>query len=108
MDMSLSKLREMVKYRKAWHAACSPWGRKESDTTGRLNNNRVVLRCMQGRCWKQEDQLGGHCSSQVGLEGDVSWGMGEGVSQTRAEETGWRCVDKSRGLQNISDRELLK
>ena len=28
MDMSLSKLREMVKYRKAWHAACSPWGRR--------------------------------------------------------------------------------
>ena len=43
---------------------------------------------MQRRGWKQEDQLGGHHSSQVGLEEDVSWGMGEGVSQTRAEETG--------------------
>ena len=32
--------------------------------------------------------MGGHCSSQVALEEDVSWGMGEGVSQTRAEETG--------------------
>ena len=29
MDMSLSKLQEIVKDRKA----CSPWGRKESDTT---------------------------------------------------------------------------
>ena len=32
MDMSLSKLREMVKDREAW-VCCSPRGRKESDTT---------------------------------------------------------------------------
>ena len=32
MDMSLSKLRQMVKDREAWRAACSPWGHKESDT----------------------------------------------------------------------------
>ena len=31
MDMSLSKLLEMVKDREAWCAACSPWGCKESD-----------------------------------------------------------------------------
>ena len=30
MDMSLSKLREMVKDREAW--CCSPWGCKEPDT----------------------------------------------------------------------------
>ena len=30
-DMSLSKLWEIVKNREAWHAACSPWGHKESD-----------------------------------------------------------------------------
>ena len=33
MDKSLSKLREMVKGRESWCAACSPWGHKESDMT---------------------------------------------------------------------------
>ena len=32
LDMGLSKLRKIVKDREAWHAACGPWGRKESDT----------------------------------------------------------------------------
>ena len=42
MDMGLSKLREMVKNREAWHAwACSwcPWGCKEWDKTEWLNNS---------------------------------------------------------------------
>ena len=37
MDMSLSKLRELVMHREAWHTVSSSWGRKESDTTEQLN-----------------------------------------------------------------------
>ena len=33
MDMSLSKLQELVMDREVWHAASSPCGRKESDMT---------------------------------------------------------------------------
>ena len=33
MDMSLSRLQEMVKDREVWCAACSPWSCKQSDTT---------------------------------------------------------------------------
>ena len=33
MDMSLSKLRDIVQDRKAWHIAVHAWGRKESDMT---------------------------------------------------------------------------
>ena len=36
MDVSLSELRELVMDREAL-ACCSPWGRKESGTTERLN-----------------------------------------------------------------------
>ena len=33
MDMSLSKLQELVMDREAWHAERSPWVSKEPDTT---------------------------------------------------------------------------
>ena len=38
MDMNLGKLQEMVRDREA----CTPWARKELDTTGRLNNNKYL------------------------------------------------------------------
>ena len=42
MDMSLSKLQEMLKDKGAWHATVhTVW--KESDTTGQLNNNKNKL-----------------------------------------------------------------
>ena len=39
MDVSLSELQEMVMNREAWHAVIYgvAWGRKDSDTTERLN-----------------------------------------------------------------------
>ena len=42
MDMSLSKLREIVKDREAWRAVVQ-WGCKESDMTWRLNNNSLSI-----------------------------------------------------------------
>ena len=41
MDISLSKLREMVKDREAWNAVVHG-GRKELDRTERLNDNNIV------------------------------------------------------------------
>ena len=41
MDMSLSKLKEIVKDRKPWHAAVHEDA--EPDTTKQLNNNRFPL-----------------------------------------------------------------
>ena len=45
MDMSLSKLQDMVKDREAWRAAVSPWGLKESDRLNNSNTMRQILYC---------------------------------------------------------------
>ena len=42
MDVSLSKLWEIVKDREAGGAACSPWDHKESDMTEQLNNKDII------------------------------------------------------------------
>ena len=41
-DMSLSKLREMVKEGQGSLVCCSPWGRKESGMTEQLNNSTAA------------------------------------------------------------------
>ena len=40
VDMNLGKLQEMM--RDGGLACCSPWGHKESNTTGRLNDNNNI------------------------------------------------------------------
>ena len=51
MDMSLSKLRE-VGDGQGNLACCSPWDRKESDITERLNTTKLIGKsCISRRCW---------------------------------------------------------
>ena len=41
MDINLSMFQELVMDREAWQC-CSPWGRKESDTTERLHKKDLL------------------------------------------------------------------
>ena len=50
VDMSLSRLQEMVKDREAWRAAVH--GVAESDTTEQLNNNKTISRSLR-HPWKR-------------------------------------------------------
>ena len=50
MDMGLGRLQELVMDREAWRAACSSWGRKESDMTEQLNCTEHVQACKGYRC----------------------------------------------------------
>ena len=45
MEMSLSKLWEIVKHRETWHAAAQ--GVTESDKTEQLNNNKEAAKYMK-------------------------------------------------------------
>ena len=56
MDMSLSKLREIVKDRKGWHAAVHG-GHKKSDMTKQLNKKDLVIHPVT-RCqyWERHER----------------------------------------------------
>ena len=57
MDMSLSKLQELVMGNgQGVLVCCGPWGRKESDTTEQLNNHHPLYTHNQGTSWMDKGQ----------------------------------------------------
>ena len=71
MDMNLSKLWEFV-MDKGGLECCSPWGRKESDTTEQLNNSDLLL-CNNKLLFNNGDQ------SLISVkDGAGQWRKGEG------------------------------
>ena len=63
MDMNLGKLQEMVRDRGL--VCCSPWGHKESDMTGQLNNNSDPL---QYSCLENSVDRGAWRATVYGLQ----------------------------------------
>ena len=61
MDIGLGGLRELVTHREAW-PCCSPWGRKELDTTEQQNNKSGATFFVAP------------CLSQITLESEISLG----------------------------------
>ena len=51
VDMSFSKLWEMVKDREAWNAAVCLRGHKELDMTEQLNNSKKCVQLLNPRTW---------------------------------------------------------
>ena len=65
MDMSLGKLQEMVKYRKAWHAAVHGVAKSRiwlSDSTTTMGNLEASYDIM----WEQQQQKKKQISKQTG------------------------------------------
>ena len=90
MDMSLSKVPEMVKDRKAL-ACCRPWGRKESDTTERLNSNNKED-CPPRRGWQSTPAFSPRKShGQRSLVGYSPQGIRESDTNERQTHTQELC-----------------
>ena len=60
---------------------CGPWGHKELDTTGRLNNNNPALNFLQSSCNKHKMEefniLAGKFHRWRSLAGHSPWGLKE-------------------------------
>ena len=101
MDMTLSKLRELVMDMKAWHAACSPWSHKELDMTERLNWTETLeyleyfWLCNRGTLYEILKFWKGKLSPITGPEplGSPFWGD-HGYQFHVNPLRSWFCIDK--------------